>query len=173
MILFQGRAFSLRERQLLGIHGLLPPSILTQEQQVFIVMQNFYRWDSDLDRYIYLMGLQDRNEKLFYRVITENIDLMMPIIYTPTVGLACQKYGLIFRKPRYMSQSFIIFHPLWLDLYRTVPVFIHSLLCPLLWVANDPCKSLLSVILLSAAVFIWSYRFEPVQSLIYTRIMLY
>ena len=100
--MFQGRAFSLKERQLLGIHGLLPPSILTQDQQVFIVMQNFYRWDSDLDRYIYLMGLQDRNEKLFYRVIAENVELMMPVIYTPTVGLACQKYGLIFRKPRYV-----------------------------------------------------------------------
>ena len=86
----------------MGIHGLLPPSILTQDQQVFIVMQNFYRWDSDLDRYIYLMGLQDRNEKLFYRVIAENVELMMPVIYTPTVGLACQKYGLIFRKPRYV-----------------------------------------------------------------------
>ncbi|GFO08548.1 malic enzyme [Plakobranchus ocellatus] len=99
-ILNKGMAFTLEERQLLGIHGLLPPALLDQDKQVYQVMQNFYRWGNDLDRYIFMMGLQDRCEKLFYRVITENIDLMMPIIYTPTVGLACQKYGMVFRKPR-------------------------------------------------------------------------
>jgi malate dehydrogenase (oxaloacetate-decarboxylating)(NADP+) len=96
----KGRAFTIRERQLLGIHGLLPPSVLTIEQQCQSVLENFNRWDNDLDRYIYLMSLQDRNEKLFYKVVMDNIDLMMPVIYTPTVGLACQKYGMIFRKPR-------------------------------------------------------------------------
>lgn len=93
-------AFTLKERQLLGIHGLLPPAILNQDSQVYQVMENFYRWENDLDRFIYMIGLQDRSEKLFYRVIIENIELMMPIIYTPTVGLACQKYGMVFRKPR-------------------------------------------------------------------------
>ena len=100
LCVLQGRAFTLKERQLLGIHGLLPPSVLSQGEQVFVVMQNFFRYDNDLDRYIYIMGLLERNEKLFYRVVTENLELMMPVIYTPTVGLACQKYGLIFRKPR-------------------------------------------------------------------------
>ena len=100
IVYLQEQAFSVKERQLLGIHGLLPPCIHSPEQQSFIVLQNFYRFDNDLDRYIYLMGLQDRNEKLFYRVVTENVELMMPVIYTPTVGLACQKYGLIYRKPR-------------------------------------------------------------------------
>ncbi|XP_012941494.1 NADP-dependent malic enzyme [Aplysia californica] len=99
-ILNKGMAFTLEERQLLGIHGLLPPALLTQDRQAYQVMQNFYRWDNDLDRFIFLMGLQDRDEKLFYRTVIENIELMMPIIYTPTVGLACQKYGMIFRKPR-------------------------------------------------------------------------
>ncbi|CAG5131474.1 unnamed protein product, partial [Candidula unifasciata] len=98
-ILNKGMAFTLKERQLLGIHGLLPPAILDQDNQVYQVMQNFFRWENDLDRFIYMIGLQDRSEKLFYRVISENIELMMPIIYTPTVGLACQKYGMVFRKP--------------------------------------------------------------------------
>ena len=102
LIIFQGQAFTIKERQLLGIHGLLPPSVLTQDQQVFVCMENFYRFKEPLDKYIYLMGLQDRNEKLFYRVVIEHIDVMMPIIYTPTVGLACQKYGLAFRRPRYI-----------------------------------------------------------------------
>jgi hypothetical protein len=93
-------AFSLRERQILGIHGLLPPTVTDQDEQVSRVMANFRRWDNDLDRYIFLMGLQDRNEKLFYRTLMEHVEIMMPVVYTPTVGLACQKYGFIFRKPR-------------------------------------------------------------------------
>lgn len=101
-IVFQEMGFTLRERQILGIHGLVPPAIRTQEEQSHNVLLNFNRWDNDLDKYIYLMGLQDRNEKLFYRVVTDNVEKMMPIIYTPTVGQACLKYGLIFRKPRYI-----------------------------------------------------------------------
>lgn len=96
----KGQAFTIKERQVLGIHGLLPPAVRTQDEQMAIVMENFKRWDNDLDRYIYLMSLGDRNEKLFYHVIINHIEVMMPVIYTPTVGLACQKYGLIFRKPR-------------------------------------------------------------------------
>ncbi|XP_059154556.1 NADP-dependent malic enzyme-like [Physella acuta] len=99
-VLNKGMAFTLEERQMLGIHGLLPPALLDQDQQVYQIMQNFHRWENDLDRFIFMQGVQDRSEKLFYRVITENVELMMPIIYTPTVGLACQKYGMIFRKPR-------------------------------------------------------------------------
>ncbi|XP_042299243.1 NADP-dependent malic enzyme-like isoform X2 [Sceloporus undulatus] len=96
----KGLAFTLEERQQLNISGLLPPCFLSQEVQVLRVLTNFERQTSDLDRYILLMGLQDRNEKLFYKVLTSDIERFMPIVYTPTVGLACQQYGITFRRPR-------------------------------------------------------------------------
>ncbi|XP_058718261.1 NADP-dependent malic enzyme, mitochondrial [Poecile atricapillus] len=96
----KGMAFTLKERLQLGIHGLLPPCFLSQDVQVLRVMKNFENKSNDLDKYIVLMTLQDRNEKLFYRVLTSDIEKFMPIVYTPTVGLACQQYGLAFRKPR-------------------------------------------------------------------------
>ncbi|KAM9196371.1 NADP-dependent malic enzyme isoform 1-T1 [Mergus octosetaceus] len=96
----KGMAFTLEERQQLNIHGLLPPCFLGQDVQVFSILKNFERLTSDLDRYILLMSLQDRNEKLFYKVLTSDIERFMPIVYTPTVGLACQQYGLAFRRPR-------------------------------------------------------------------------
>uniref|UniRef100_A0A8C0U2B5 Malic enzyme n=2 Tax=Cyanistes caeruleus TaxID=156563 RepID=A0A8C0U2B5_CYACU len=95
-----GMAFTLKERLQLGIHGLLPPCFLSQDVQVLRVMKNFENKSNDLDKYIVLMTLQDRNEKLFYRVLTSDIEKFMPVVYTPTVGLACQQYGLAFRKPR-------------------------------------------------------------------------
>lgn len=96
----KGMAFSLEERQQLGIHGLLPPCFISQDVQMLRVLKNYDMKRDDLDRYVFLMGLQDRSEKLFYRVLTSDIERFMPIIYTPTVGLACQQYGLIFRRPR-------------------------------------------------------------------------
>ncbi|XP_060681952.1 NADP-dependent malic enzyme-like [Hemiscyllium ocellatum] len=96
----KGMAFPLEERLQLGIHGLLPPCFLTQDVQVLRVLKSYETKTNDLDKYIILMTLQDRNEKLFYRVLTSNIEKFMPIIYTPTVGLACQQYGLAFRRPR-------------------------------------------------------------------------
>ncbi|XP_078401864.1 NADP-dependent malic enzyme-like [Cetorhinus maximus] len=96
----KGMAFSLEERLQLGIHGLLPPCFLTQDVQVLRVLKSYETKTNDLDKYIILMTLQDRNEKLFYRMLTSNIERFMPIIYTPTVGLACQQYGLAFRRPR-------------------------------------------------------------------------
>jgi len=96
----KGMAFTLEERQALGIHGLLPPRFKTQEEQVRLCKENVARYTEDLNKHIYLVGLQDRNEKLFYRLLAENVEEMMPLVYTPTVGLACQKFGLIFRRPR-------------------------------------------------------------------------
>ncbi|XP_068002020.1 NADP-dependent malic enzyme, mitochondrial isoform X2 [Melanerpes formicivorus] len=96
----KGMAFTLQERLQLGIHGLLPPCFLSQDVQVLRVMKTYENKSNDLDKYIVLMTLQDRNEKLFYRVLTSDIERFMPIVYTPTVGLACQQYGLAFRRPR-------------------------------------------------------------------------
>ncbi|CAG7838204.1 unnamed protein product [Allacma fusca] len=96
----KGMAFTLEERQALGIHGLIPPRFKTQEEQVKLCKENVERYHEDLNKYIYLVGLQDRNERLFYRLLSENVEQMMPLVYTPTVGLACQKFGLIYRRPR-------------------------------------------------------------------------
>jgi malate dehydrogenase (oxaloacetate-decarboxylating)(NADP+) len=96
----KGSAFTARERDVLGLTGLLPPHVSSQEEQVERVLENFRRIDSPLERFIMLQSLQDRNEALFYRVVMENPDEMMPVIYTPTVGLACQEYGHIYRSPR-------------------------------------------------------------------------
>lgn len=82
----QGLAFTLEERQVLGMHGLLPAVVKTEEQQLEHAKVLLERCATDLDRYIYLMGLQDRNERLFYRVLASDIGNMMPLVYTPTVG---------------------------------------------------------------------------------------
>ena len=96
----KGTAFTEAERDLLGLRGLLPPHVQSMDEQVRRVMANFRSKTSDLERYIQLVGLQDRNETLFYRVVMDNLEELMPIIYTPTVGKACQEYGNIFRRSR-------------------------------------------------------------------------
>ena len=96
----KGTAFTERERDALGLRGLLPPRVHTQDEQVDRVLANIRRKPTDIERYIFLVALQVRNEKLFYRVLTEHIEEMMPLIYTPTVGQACQEYGHIFRRPQ-------------------------------------------------------------------------
>jgi malate dehydrogenase (oxaloacetate-decarboxylating)(NADP+) len=96
----KGTAFSEDERDVLRLRGLLPPRVFTQEEQETRVMENFERKPTDLEKYIYMIALEDRNETLFYQVVINNLAKMMPIIYTPTVGKACQQYAHIFRRPR-------------------------------------------------------------------------
>jgi malate dehydrogenase (oxaloacetate-decarboxylating)(NADP+) len=99
-VLNKGTAFTEAERDRLGLRGLLPARVSTQEVQVARVLENIRRKTSDIEKYIFLISLQERNENLFYRVVMENVEEMMPLIYTPTVGQACQEFGHIFRRPR-------------------------------------------------------------------------
>ncbi len=96
----KGTAFAESERDALGLRGLLPPRVLSQQEQVARVLENFRQKPTDLDKYVNLAALHDRNEALFFRIVIDHPDEMLPIIYTPTVGLACQRFGHIFQRPR-------------------------------------------------------------------------
>ncbi|PKM11608.1 MAG: NAD-dependent malic enzyme [Gammaproteobacteria bacterium HGW-Gammaproteobacteria-3] len=93
-------AFTEEERDRYKLRGLLPAAVSTQAIQVERVLANLRRKAYDIERYIFLMALQGRNERLFYRVLIDHIDEVLPIVYTPTVGQACQEFAHIFRQPR-------------------------------------------------------------------------
>jgi len=99
-LLNKGTAFSEAERDALGLRGLLPPNVATQDEQATRVIKNLRRLPTSLEKHIALTALHDRNETLFFRIVTDHPDEITPLIYTPTVGLACQEYGRIFQKPR-------------------------------------------------------------------------
>jgi malate dehydrogenase (oxaloacetate-decarboxylating)(NADP+) len=96
----KGTAFTEAEREELKLKGLLPPRVHTMAEQELRALANIREKPTDLEKYLYLISLQDRNENLYYRVVMNNIEEMMPLIYTPTVGQACQEFQHIFRKPR-------------------------------------------------------------------------
>jgi malate dehydrogenase (oxaloacetate-decarboxylating) len=105
-VLNKGSAWSEEERIGLGLLGLLPYHISTIDEQLARVYRNYQQRTNDLDRYLYLTDLQDRNETLFYRLLLEHITEMMPIIYTPEVGVACQRYSHLFHRPRGLFISY-------------------------------------------------------------------
>ncbi len=89
----------------LGLAGLLPPAVLTLEQQAQRAYAQYSRQSDDLHKHIYLTSLHDRNEVLFYRLLTDHLAEMLPIVYTPTVALAIQQYRHEYRRPRGLSLS--------------------------------------------------------------------
>src|SRR6201981_2753356 len=102
----KGTAFTEEERAEFGLHGLLPPHVETLDEQVVRAYEAFQKKDDDLERHIYLRALQDTNEVLFYRLLLEHIAEMMPLVYTPTVALACEQFSHIYRRPRGLFISY-------------------------------------------------------------------
>ena len=99
-LLNKGTAFSVAERRALGLQGLLPPRVSSQDEQVQRILEHLRGLPNDLEKYVDLNALHDRNEALFFRIVADYPDEIMPLIYTPTVGLACQRFGHIFQRPR-------------------------------------------------------------------------
>ena len=102
----KGTAFANEERAEFGLDGLLPPHVETLQEQTARAYEAFQKKDTDLERHIYLRALQDTNEVLFYRFLLDHIEEMMPLVYTPTVALACEQLSHIYRRPRGLFISY-------------------------------------------------------------------
>ncbi|WVZ72639.1 hypothetical protein U9M48_021064 [Paspalum notatum var. saurae] len=96
----KGLAFTEEERDAHYLRGLLPPGVVPQDVQIKKFMHNLRQYQLPLQKYMAMMDLQERNERLFYKLLIDNVEEMLPVVYTPTVGEACQKYGSIFRQPQ-------------------------------------------------------------------------
>jgi len=101
-LLNKGTGFPDSERDALGLRGLVPPQVVSIDDQVQRVMENYHRKTNDLERYIHIESLHDRNETLYFRVLLEHVSELTPIVYTPVVGKACQEFGHIYRRARGM-----------------------------------------------------------------------
>jgi malate dehydrogenase (oxaloacetate-decarboxylating)(NADP+) len=99
-VLNKGTAFTEAERDLLGLRGFLPPQVHTMEEQLLRVREGLARQEDDLQKWVFLNSLHDRNETLFFRLLMDSPEEMMPLVYTPTVGRACQEYAHVFQQPR-------------------------------------------------------------------------
>ena len=99
-LLNKGTAFSDEERDAFDLHGLLPPMVSTLDEQAARRLQAMRQLPNDFERYVFLRGLQDTNEVLFYALLVRHLEELLPIVYTPTVGLGCQHFSQAFRKPR-------------------------------------------------------------------------
>src|SRR5580698_5064571 len=106
----KGTAFSEDERESFGLNGLLPPVVESLDDQCIRAYQAFSLKSNDLERHIYLRQLQDTNEVLFYRLLLDHIDEMLPIVYTPVVALGCQEFSHIYRRPRGLFISYPLRH---------------------------------------------------------------
>ncbi|MDR5729137.1 MAG: NAD-dependent malic enzyme, partial [Terriglobia bacterium] len=102
----KGTAFSDRERDEFDLHGLLPPHVGTLEEQIERRTQALREQSTPFNRYSFLRDLQDANETLFYALLLHNIEEMLPLVYTPTVGEGCQRFSEIWRKPRGLFLSY-------------------------------------------------------------------
>src|SRR4051812_44081796 len=104
-LLNKGTAFTEEERDAFDLHGLLPPMVSTLDEQAARRLQAMRQLATDFERYVFLRGLQDTNEVLFYALLVRHLEELLPIVYTPTVGLGCQHFSQSFRKPRGLSSA--------------------------------------------------------------------
>jgi len=96
----KGLAYSEEERKQLGLRGFFPPVVRSSKDQVKAILANIHRIHNELDKYVFLLSLLDSNERLFYQVLSQHVEEIMPLVYTPVVGDACIKYSLIYGQPK-------------------------------------------------------------------------
>src|SRR5580658_6164746 len=105
-LLNKGTAFTETERDVFRLHGLLPPHIGSLDDQVSRRLKVLRAFETDFERYAFLRELQDTNETLFYALLVRNIEELLPIVYTPTVGAGCEQFSRLYRKPRGLFLSY-------------------------------------------------------------------